>query len=206
MMGEKEHHGVRRHGGRVAALEPLPSPGLIVKITTKDAYGITEWQLANGVKVVLKPTDFREDEVLFRATSFGGSSLASDADYIPASSASTVVAAGGVGRLSVIELRKKMTGKTDRDGVHQRGPRRPERLLVEEGPRDDVSVDPPSIHTATLDPAAFGVFQGQMKSGLANQRSNPGFLFTEALVTALRQNHPQGASADAGIRGPAEPR
>ena len=171
-------------------LEPLPSPGAIVKTTTKDAYGITEWQLANGVKVVLKPTDFREDEVLFRATSFGGSSLASDADYIPASSASTVVAAGGVGRLSVIELRKKMTGKTATASAfiseYEEG-------LNGSSSKKDLETMFQLIHLRFTqprsDPTAFSVLQGQMKSGLANQRSSPGFLFNEALSAALRQNH-----------------
>ena len=171
-------------------LEPLPSPGAIVKTTTKDAYGITEWQLANGVKVVLKPTDFREDEILFRATSFGGSSLASDADYIPASSASGVVAAGGIGRLSVIELRKKMTGKTATAGAfiseYEEG-------LNGSSSKKDLETMFQLIYLRftqpRTDPTAFSVLQGQMKSGLANQRSSPGFLFTEALSAALRQNH-----------------
>ena len=54
-------------------------------------FGITEWQLSNGVKVVLKPTTFKQDEVLFRAFSPGGTSLASDADFISADD-------GGAGR------------------------------------------------------------------------------------------------------------
>ena len=70
------------------------------KTTTNDALGITEWELSNGVKVVLKPTTFKEDEILFRAISPGGTSLASDADYIPASTATQVVTAGGLGKFS----------------------------------------------------------------------------------------------------------
>ncbi len=173
-------------------LEPLPAPGSITKVTTKDAYGITEWQLSNGVKVVLKPTDFREDEILFRATSFGGSSLASEADYVPASSASAVVGAGGIGRLSAIDLRKKMTGKAATATAfiteYEEG-------LNGSSSKKDVETMFQLIHLRFTqprsDPAAFGAFQGQMKSGLANQRSNPAFLFNEALVTALRQNHPR---------------
>ena len=80
---------------------PPPAPNAIVKTTTKEAAGITEWQLSNGVKVVLKPTTFKEDEIVFRATSPGGTSLASDQDYIPASTATQVVNAGGVGAFSV---------------------------------------------------------------------------------------------------------
>ena len=37
-------------------VETPPTPGTVAKTTTKEAYGITEWELSNGVKVVLKPT------------------------------------------------------------------------------------------------------------------------------------------------------
>jgi zinc protease len=60
--------------------EATPTPGAVVKTGAKSALDITEWELANGVKVVLKPTTFKQDEVVFRATSPGGTSLASDAD------------------------------------------------------------------------------------------------------------------------------
>src|SRR5215471_7330912 len=81
-------------------LESLPAPGSVVKTTTRDAMGITEWELSNGVKVILKPTNFREDEILFRATSFGGTSLVSDDDFIPASTAAQVVSVGGLGQFN----------------------------------------------------------------------------------------------------------
>ena len=68
-----------------ALLDALPTPGTIAKTDDqRRRSGITEWELSNGVKVVLKPTTFKEDEILFRATSPGGTSLASDADFIPA--------------------------------------------------------------------------------------------------------------------------
>ena len=60
-------------------LDTLPEPSPVARTTTKEALGITEWELSNGVKVVLKPTTFRQDEILFRAVSPGGTSLASDA-------------------------------------------------------------------------------------------------------------------------------
>ncbi len=52
------------------------------------------------MKVVLKPTTFKADEIVFRATSPGGTSLASDADYIAATSAASVVGAGGLGQFT----------------------------------------------------------------------------------------------------------
>ena len=56
--------------------------------------GITEWTLSNGATVVLKPTTLREDQILFRAAAPGGTSLASDADFISARVADDVVAGG----------------------------------------------------------------------------------------------------------------
>src|SRR5262245_22902912 len=92
-------------------LDVLPEPAGIVRTDTREPLGVTEWELANGARVVIKPTTFRQDEILFRAFSAGGTSLASDADYVAASSATQVVAAGGLGRFSSVELRKVLTGK-----------------------------------------------------------------------------------------------
>ena len=64
-------------------LARLPSAGAIATTSTNDALGITEWRLSNGVRVVLKPTTFKQDEILFRAVSPGGTSLASDAGLHP---------------------------------------------------------------------------------------------------------------------------
>ena len=69
--------------------------------TTRAEFGLTEWELSNGVRVVLKPTTFKQDEVIFRATSPGGTSLASDEDYVAAMTASQVVGAGGLGPFDV---------------------------------------------------------------------------------------------------------
>ena len=59
--------------------------------------GIIEWTLSNGATVVLRPTKLKEDQILFRAFAPGGTSLASDDDFVPARVADDVVRAGGVG-------------------------------------------------------------------------------------------------------------
>jgi zinc protease len=173
-------------------LDPLPSPRPISGTTTKEAFGITEWRLANGVRVVLKPTDFREDEILFRASSFGGTSLASDADFIPASSASAAVSVGGLGRLSAVELRKKMTGKTASAsasiGLY-------EETLAGSSSKKDLETMFQLIHLRFTQPRAdeqaFSTMQSTMRSALAQQRANPAFLFNEAVTSALRGDHPR---------------
>jgi len=173
-------------------LETPPAPGAVVKTETKDALGITEWQLSNGVKVVLKPTTFREDEIVFRATSFGGSSLASDADYHSASAATSVVGAGGLGRFSAVDLRKKMTGKTASASAfiseHEEG-------LVGSSSKKDLETLFQLIYLRftqpRIDAEAFEAMQSQQRSMLQNMRNNPSFLFSEALIGALYGNHPR---------------
>ena len=88
-----------------------PKPGSITSHTENPALGTTEWVLANGVRVVLKPTDFKNDEVLFTAFNPGGTSLAGDSDYLSASMATSIVTQGGVGNFDQIALQKKLAGK-----------------------------------------------------------------------------------------------
>ena len=66
--------------------------------------------MSNGVRVVLKPTTFKEDEILFRAVSPGGTSLASDQDYIAANTAENVIAEGGLGALARLDLNRVLAG------------------------------------------------------------------------------------------------
>ena len=92
-------------------LEATPKPGTIAKTVAKEATGVTEWTLSNGVRVVLDPTTFKQDEIFFRAFSPGGTSLASDQDFVAAETATQVVGQGGLGRLTTIDLSKKLAGR-----------------------------------------------------------------------------------------------
>jgi zinc protease len=173
-------------------LDTVPEPKAVVKTATRDAVGVTEWELANGVKVVLKPTVFRQDEILFRAFSLGGSSLASDADFIPASSATQVMSAGGLGRYSSADLRRLLTGK-----IASAAP-----LIGELDEGLTGSASPKDLETLfqliylrftapRADPVAFETQRTQLKTLMANQANTPGYAFTAALAEILGQNHPR---------------
>ncbi len=95
----------------VPLVEQAPQAGQVVAEKRIAELGITEWQLANGVKVVLKPTDFKNDQVIFSAFSPGGHSLVADANYIPAIAASAIIREGGLGSFNQIALQKKLAGK-----------------------------------------------------------------------------------------------
>ena len=71
--------------------------------------GVTEWTLSNGAKVVLKPTTFKDDEILFSATSRGGRSLYTAEDDINVSNATAVL--DGVNGIRDTDLQKLLAGK-----------------------------------------------------------------------------------------------
>ncbi|MCC7010679.1 MAG: insulinase family protein [Acidobacteria bacterium] len=169
-----------------------PRPGTIASTTRKPEFGITEWKLSNGATVVLKPTTFRQDEVLMRAFSPGGTSLVPDQDYIPAETAAHVVAAGGVGAFNAVDLRKALTGK-----AAAAGPSIGEYFEELNG-----TASPKDLETLfqlvylrftqpRADPAMFSVITDQTRVALANQRNSPEFAFNEALTNALWQGHPR---------------
>src|SRR5262249_20340047 len=98
-------------GGGETLMDSLPARGTIVRTRSRPEAGITEWTLSNGATVVLKPTTLKENQILLRATAPGGTSLASDADFISARVADDVIPAGGLGRFSSVMLDRMLTGK-----------------------------------------------------------------------------------------------
>ena len=73
--------------------------------------GATLYTLENGAKVVVKPTELSNDEILLGAYSFGGTSLVSKEDLVSANLAANIAAMSGVGDFNAPQLKKKLTGK-----------------------------------------------------------------------------------------------
>jgi zinc protease len=173
-------------------LARLPSPGTVTTTSTNDALGITEWRLSNGVRVVLKPTMLKQDEILFRAVSPGGTSLASNEDFIAAETASVVIAQGGLGDLSRIDLERVLAGTTAfvRADIGDT-----EEGLGGGSSNKDLETMFQLIHlrftAPRADPVAFRVLTDQLKIALENRSVMPDTVFREALDTALTQNHPR---------------
>ena len=171
-------------------LDKIPEPGKIIKTGTKEAFGITEWELSNGVKVVFKPTNYKQDEIVFRAMSPGGTSLASDKDYISATTASRVIATGGLGKFNAIELRKVLSGKVASASPYISDTE--EGLSGSASPKDLETMFQLIYLTFTeprADATIFGVLTAQMKALLANMKASPEMAFSETLQTTLYQNH-----------------
>lgn len=173
-------------------MDKLPTPGKIVSTKKLAKSGVTEITLSNGIKVVLKPTNFKDNQILFDGYSFGGSSLASDTDHHSATYASQVMAAAGVSKFKARELRKMMAGKTVRVAPYIR--------QLSEGISG--STTPKDLETALQmtylyftqprkDEEAFQSMMNQYKSLMQNLMANPNFYFQDKLSKIMSQNHPR---------------
>ena len=176
-------------------LEPLPEPGTVAKTTTVDpAHQITEWTLSNGVTVVLMPTTFKDDEIVFRGFSPGGTSLASDELFVAARTAAALLrpSLAGLGGFSSTDLRKKLTGK-----VASVNPAitELEESLSGTASKKDLETLFQLIHLAFVQPRAdeqaFLTYTAQQRMMLANQVRSPAFAFSQALASATTQDHPR---------------
>jgi zinc protease len=151
---------------------------------------VMEWKLANGIRVVLKPTDFQRDQIVFRAFSPGGNSLATDEDFIPASTAVAVIAGGGLGPFNAIDLQKVLTGKvavvSPFIGTLEEG------LTGSASPRDLETMFQ-LIYLRFTDPRAdadfFQVFNTQNRIALANRGAAPGTVFNDTFNRIMTRDH-----------------
>ncbi len=98
-------------GGDKPLMATVPAPGKVTGTKEDASAGTTVWTLSNGIRVVVKPTTFQNDEITFTGWEPGGTSLVSDKDYINARFADDIVSASGVGDFDRSALQKVLAGK-----------------------------------------------------------------------------------------------
>lgn len=174
-------------------MNTIPVTGSVASTSAIDNLGITELTFANGVKAILKPTDFKNDEILMSAYSAGGSSLYSDADYYSADNASDIINQSGVADFSAINLKKLLAGQTVSVS--------PYISTLSEGFRGnaapkDLETMLQLIHLYFTNPrkdsVAFQSFIMRNKMLLQNLMSNPQFYYADQSSRIMSQNHPRG--------------
>ncbi|HSA95554.1 MAG TPA: insulinase family protein, partial [Acidobacteriota bacterium] len=169
-----------------------PAPGTIVATRTVPDVDLTEWTLSNGVRVVLKPTRFKEDEILVRAISPGGVSLAAEDNLIPANTADEAVASGGLDGFSAVDLQKKLAGKAV--SIRPTIGELEEGLSGSASPKDAETLFQLIYLTFTApraDPAVFDVLKTQLKAVLENRTKSPEVVFGDTLRSALQRDQPR---------------
>ncbi len=176
--------------------EPLVGD-LTTKATIKDTkydkkFDITYLTLSNGIKVVLKPTDFKADQILLRSYSLGGSSLVSDDKALSAEFVTQIVNESGLKDLSKVQLGKKLAGNTANASV----------FLSDQFEYINGSSTPKDFETlmqlvylqftdVNFDKAAFDSFISQQKIFLPNLMASPQIYFGDQVNKIMTQNHPR---------------
>lgn len=173
-------------------LKPFKSTGKIVKTETDSKLGTTTLTLNNGVKVTYKKTDFKEDEIVFTARSLGGSSLASDADFVKAQFVFPALAEAGVNGYSKTDISNYLAGKQVSvspfignltEGVNGKTTAK------------DLGTAMELIYSyftgLNNDPASFAAYKEKQSAVTANLLSNPQFYFSNEYSKFLNQKNPR---------------
>ncbi|MFN7984737.1 MAG: insulinase family protein [Vicinamibacterales bacterium] len=173
-----------------ALVERPPQPGQVESRRELTDIGVTVVRFSNGVEAWLKPTDFKNDQVLFTAYANGGSSLASQDDYLQAAFATNLVALSGLGGIKALDLDKMLAGK--------RASASP--FIGSSTHGISGSAAPADLETALQlmyldmtapgdDADAFALMRRQLDAAVANRGRSPGQAFSEKVEAVNTSNH-----------------
>jgi zinc protease len=170
----------------------LPKAGKVAKEEAGAKFGETIWTLSNGAKVFVKKTDFKEDEIIFTATSKGGSSLVDDKDAINIKTINDVISVGGVGNFSATDLPKILAGK--KASVSASVGTDTESLNGTCSPKDLEPMMQLLYLTATaprMDNEAFQSYISRTKAMMSNMEAQPMVAFSDSLTAAIYGKNPR---------------
>ena len=171
-------------------LAHVPDPGTVVGRREIPELGVTVVRLSNGVEAWLKPTDFKNDQVLFALAASGGSSLAPPDKFVEAQLAAGQVELSGAGGHRAIDLPKLTAGKIASAS--------PYISLSSHGIQG--SSTPANIETALQllnikftapgdDPEAFALIKRQLEAAVVNRLSSPTAVFGDRLGQVQTMGH-----------------
>lgn len=175
--------------------EPLiatpPTPGKIVKEEQNEAMDAIVWTLQNGMKVILKNTDFKDDEIIMTGTSTGGYSQYALQDPINSRMMGTVMTLGGVGNFSATDLPKVLAGKT--------ASAQPTISLTTQDFNGSSSIKDFETMLQLVylyftsprkDKDAFKSFMQRMETQLKNQEAEPMVAFSDSITASVYGDNP----------------
>lgn len=173
-------------------LAQIPAGSDITTQTKNEELGYTEVVFANGVKAILKSTDFQNNEIQISGYNLGGTSLVSNDDFLSAMFASNIVDEGGIAKFDKTELQKKLAGKDLEIS--------PVISDLKEGFSGKCA--PADLETTLQliylyfneprkDKDAYDAFISKMKSQLMFLANNPQYAFYRKLIETVTSNDPR---------------
>ncbi len=182
--------------------EPLvsktPKAGKIKSTTKNDKLGYEMWTLSNGMRVVFKPTDFKDDEILLYAYSEGGASLEGNIDKLPSAQiCDDVVENNGLGNFSAVALRKSLAGKMV--GITPRISTYEHSLSGSSSVKDFETLMQLFYLYFTgvrTDNDGYASVISQYRTALVNRKKDPSTAFGDSVNVTVGNHHPRSVSFD----------
>lgn len=173
-------------------LATAPKAGEIKDTKVDKEFGVKTLTLSNGAKVILKKTDFQNDEILFKAESYGGQSLGNEKDHVTLSTAAEIVDASGIASFDTPTLTKMLAGKTltitPYIRMEQHG------LSGSTSPKD-LKTFFELVHLyftqPRIDSSAIASWKTKTKAMLENRGSNPQAALMDSITVTLTNHHPR---------------
>lgn len=168
----------------------MPKAGAIIKQVKNERLGTMTLTLVNGVTIVYKKTDFKDDEVLMEAFSYGGSSLYPDADFLKVAHANGGLTEAGVNGMNITDMGKMMSGKIARVRPFISGSS--EGFSGSSTPKDlETLFQLTHLYFTSLnkDEKAFSSYIAKQKAFLGNVLSNPNIYFQIEMGKFMNQGN-----------------
>ncbi len=171
-------------------LEQLPQPGTVSGRREIPELGVTIVTFANGVEAWLKPTDFKNDQVVFTMYARGGTSLAPPEKYVEAALATTHTMLSGVAGLKATDLPKVLAGRLATAS--------PYMSLSTHGisgssTPGDLEIALQLLYAEFTQPGddadAFALLKRQLDAAVANRERNPNAVFSQRVALVNSSNH-----------------
>ena len=174
----------------VPLMATIPAAGSITSEEAIESIDAMKWTLSNGITVIAKQTDFKNDEIVFGAFSPGGHSLVDDVDFVSAQYAASLIGGSGVGPHDNVALDKLLAGK-----LVSVSPYISELFEGFNGRTspEDIETLFQLIHLyATeprLDPVVYSNYETSLRSQAETRADQPDAVFSDTLNTVYSQNH-----------------
>ena len=172
----------------------MPKAGKIVKETRNEKFGYTELTLSNGVKVALKQTDFKKDQVLLGGEGPGGNSLYGEKDYRNIAMFNDVIGISGLGNFSSTELEKALAGKIANADLSMES--KSMRITGSSTPKDvETMLQMAYLYFTAInkDEEAFQKLMNQYEVSLKNRSLSPDIALSDSLTATLFGHNPRMA-------------
>ena len=173
-----------------ALLHEKPVSSAVVKEKSYPEIGVTEWQLENGATVIVKSTDFKNDEILFSAFSPGGTSVVEKEEYISADLSPGLIEESGLNGFNALELERKLSG--ERVSLNSYISGLTEGFSGKAAP-EDLEVLLSLLYLHFTDPredrSAFRNYKNRLVELIKNRKSQPQTVFQDTLNALLSGDH-----------------